>query len=172
MESQRTARGVCGSLWTSREVTGNTIGGPRAMPDVMTGARAASIYAGVDDHRQHTSARLISSNMSFNKKLILVIGATGAQGIAVVDKLLEPGADGSPSPYAVRALTRNPSSRRASRSQLSAILVHCQSGGTLANYAPWTPATDDCENSQLTRGDAGGTSGSAGLSVKPECHYR
>ena len=51
--------------------------------------------------------------MPFNKKLILVIGATGAQGIAVINKLLEPGADGSPSPYAVRALTRNPSSRRA-----------------------------------------------------------
>lgn len=48
-----------------------------------------------------------------NKKLILVIGATGAQGIAVIDKLLEPAADGSPSPYAVRALTRDPASRRA-----------------------------------------------------------
>ncbi|RPD58577.1 NAD-P-binding protein [Lentinus tigrinus ALCF2SS1-7] len=51
--------------------------------------------------------------MSSTKKLILVIGATGAQGIAVIDKLLEPAADGSPSPYAVRALTRDPSSRRA-----------------------------------------------------------
>ncbi len=51
--------------------------------------------------------------MSTNKKLILVIGATGAQGIAVIDKLLEAAADGAPSPYAVRALTRDPSSRRA-----------------------------------------------------------
>ncbi|RDX48932.1 NAD(P)-binding protein [Lentinus brumalis] len=51
--------------------------------------------------------------MPTNKKLILVIGATGAQGIAVIDKLLEPAADGAPSPYAVRALTRDPSSRRA-----------------------------------------------------------
>ena len=47
------------------------------------------------------------------KKIILVIGATGAQGIAVIDALLAPGADGSPSPYAARALTRNPSSKRA-----------------------------------------------------------
>ncbi|KAH8116908.1 NAD(P)-binding protein [Phellopilus nigrolimitatus] len=47
------------------------------------------------------------------KKLILVLGATGAQGIAVIDALLAPGADGSPSPYAVRALTRNPENRRA-----------------------------------------------------------
>ncbi len=46
--------------------------------------------------------------MSQNKKLILVIGATGAQGLAVIDALLAPQADGSPSPYAVRALTRNP----------------------------------------------------------------
>ena len=47
------------------------------------------------------------------KKLILVIGATGAQGLPVVDSLLAPSADGTPSPYAVRALTRNPGSDRA-----------------------------------------------------------
>ncbi|THH29924.1 hypothetical protein EUX98_g4272 [Antrodiella citrinella] len=46
-------------------------------------------------------------------KLILVIGATGAQGLAVIDKLLEPCSDGSPSPYRVRALTRDTGSRRA-----------------------------------------------------------
>ena len=51
--------------------------------------------------------------MSHDKKLILVIGATGAQGIAVIDALLGPAEDGSPSPYAIRALTRNPDSRRA-----------------------------------------------------------
>ncbi|PSR99449.1 hypothetical protein PHLCEN_2v4128 [Hermanssonia centrifuga] len=51
--------------------------------------------------------------MSQNKKLILVIGATGAQGLAVIDALLAPQADGSPSPYAVRALTRNPDHHRA-----------------------------------------------------------
>ena len=48
-----------------------------------------------------------------NKKLILVIGATGAQGIAVIDALLAPSADGSPSPYSIRALTRDPSHRRS-----------------------------------------------------------
>ncbi len=47
------------------------------------------------------------------KKLILVVGATGAQGLAVIDTLLTPSAEGTPSPYAVRALTRDPSSRRA-----------------------------------------------------------
>ena len=48
-----------------------------------------------------------------SKKLILVIGATGAQGIAVINALLAPSADGTPSPYAVRALTRDTESRRA-----------------------------------------------------------
>ncbi|KAI0717245.1 nmrA-family protein [Cerioporus squamosus] len=46
-------------------------------------------------------------------KLILVIGATGAQGIAVIDALLKPRPDGSPSPYSVRALTRDTASTRA-----------------------------------------------------------
>ena len=48
-----------------------------------------------------------------NKKLILVIGATGAQGIYVIDALLAPAQDGTPSLYAVRALTRDTQSRRA-----------------------------------------------------------
>ncbi|KAL0566060.1 hypothetical protein V5O48_015954 [Marasmius crinis-equi] len=48
-----------------------------------------------------------------DKKLILVIGATGAQGIPVVSSLLAPSKDGSPSPYAVRALTRDPTHERA-----------------------------------------------------------
>ena len=46
-------------------------------------------------------------------KLILVIGGTGAQGLAVVDALLKPQGDGSPSPYSVRIFTRNPTHRRA-----------------------------------------------------------
>ncbi|KAK7690577.1 hypothetical protein QCA50_005675 [Cerrena zonata] len=50
--------------------------------------------------------------MSANK-LVLVIGATGAQGMAVVDALLAPSDDVLQSPYAVRALTRDPESRRA-----------------------------------------------------------
>ncbi|KAF8663575.1 hypothetical protein AX16_000919 [Volvariella volvacea WC 439] len=47
------------------------------------------------------------------KKLILVIGATGAQGMAVITALLANAEDGSPSPYAIRGLTRDPTSRRA-----------------------------------------------------------
>ena len=47
------------------------------------------------------------------KKKVLVIGATGAQGLAVVDALLAPSEDGTASPYTVRALTRNVNSRRA-----------------------------------------------------------
>ncbi|KAJ7903557.1 NAD-P-binding protein [Mycena olivaceomarginata] len=46
-------------------------------------------------------------------KLILVIGATGAQGLAVIDALLAPDANGKPSPYSVRALTRDTAGRRA-----------------------------------------------------------
>ncbi|KAJ7474257.1 NAD(P)-binding protein [Mycena latifolia] len=46
-------------------------------------------------------------------KLILVIGATGAQGQAVIDALLTPGENGKASPYSVRALTRDPGSTQA-----------------------------------------------------------
>ena len=51
--------------------------------------------------------------MVVQKKHILVIGATGAQGLAVVDALLAPSEDGNPSPYTVRALTRNARGARA-----------------------------------------------------------
>jgi len=61
-----------------------------------------------------------------SKKLILVIGATGGQGLAIIDALLAPCNDGSPSPYAVRALTRDPSSRRAR--ELTAKGVECVKG--------------------------------------------
>ncbi|KIK55585.1 hypothetical protein GYMLUDRAFT_839191 [Collybiopsis luxurians FD-317 M1] len=47
------------------------------------------------------------------KKLILVVGATGAQGKPVVSALLAPQDDGTPSPYSVRALTRDPTSAEA-----------------------------------------------------------
>ena len=47
------------------------------------------------------------------QKLILVIGAPGAQGIAVVDALLAPAKDGKKSPFAIRALSRDPESKRA-----------------------------------------------------------
>lgn len=46
-------------------------------------------------------------------KIIAVIGATGAQGVPVVRHLLASTSDGSPSPWKVRALTRDPSHRRA-----------------------------------------------------------
>ena len=46
-------------------------------------------------------------------KLILVLGGTGAQGRAVVNSLLAPSEDGTPSPYAVRALSRDPESKQA-----------------------------------------------------------
>ncbi|KAF7367687.1 NAD P-binding protein [Mycena sanguinolenta] len=59
-------------------------------------------------------------------KLILVIGATGAQGRAVVDALLAPDAHGNPSPYSVRALTRNPTSDHAL--ELAARGVECVKG--------------------------------------------
>jgi uncharacterized protein YbjT (DUF2867 family) len=45
--------------------------------------------------------------------IILVFGATGAQGRCVVNSLLAPCEDGSPSPYTVRALTRDPEGKRA-----------------------------------------------------------
>ena len=67
-----------------------------------------------------------SHKMSQSKKLILVIGATGAQGIAVIDALLAPSDDGTPSPYSVRALTRSPDSRRAQ--ELTAKGVECVKG--------------------------------------------
>ena len=51
--------------------------------------------------------------MSIDKRLILVIGATGAQGLHAIDALLKPAADGAPSPYVVRALTRDVKSQRA-----------------------------------------------------------
>ncbi|OSC99633.1 NAD-P-binding protein [Trametes coccinea BRFM310] len=62
------------------------------------------------------------------KKPILVIGATGAQGLAVIDGFLKPAADGSPSPYSIRALTRNIESARAQ--ELAARGVELYEGST------------------------------------------
>lgn len=67
-----------------------------------------------------------------DSKLILVIGATGAQGLAVIDKLLEPASDGSPSPYRVRALTRDPESRRAKLLEEKG--VECVKGEVLFSF--------------------------------------
>ncbi|KAH9945037.1 NAD(P)-binding protein [Epithele typhae] len=67
-----------------------------------------------------------NGNTSMNLKTILVIGATGAQGMAVVDKLLAPCEDGRPSPYAVRAFTRDTGSKRAK--ELAQRGVQCVEG--------------------------------------------
>ncbi len=67
----------------------------------------------------------LSSNDQ-KKKLILVIGATGAQGLAVIDALLSPSTDGNLSPYAVRALTRDVNGKRAQ--ELTAKGVECVEG--------------------------------------------
>ncbi|KAF8317695.1 NAD(P)-binding protein [Clavulina sp. PMI_390] len=48
-----------------------------------------------------------------SQKIIAVIGGTGAQGSFIVRGLLAPSADGSPSPWKVRVLTRNPTHHRA-----------------------------------------------------------
>lgn len=64
--------------------------------------------------------------MSSNKKIILVLGATGAQGLAIINALLAPDATGSSSPYAVRALTRDLDSPRAKL--LAAKGVECVEG--------------------------------------------
>lgn len=68
----------------------------------------------------------MSENLSSTQKLILVIGATGAQGQAVINALLEPCADGSASPYAIRALTRDVHHQRAQN--LAAKGVECVQG--------------------------------------------
>lgn len=39
-------------------------------------------------------------------RVIAIVGATGAQGLSVVRRVLRPSDDGSPSPRKVRALTR------------------------------------------------------------------
>ena len=46
-------------------------------------------------------------------KLILVLGGTGAQGRHVISSLLANSEDGTPSPYTVRTLTRDPQSKHA-----------------------------------------------------------
>ncbi|KAJ7744036.1 NAD(P)-binding protein [Mycena maculata] len=77
--------------------------------------------------------------MSGTKKLILVIGATGAQGNAVIDALLVPDVDGQPSPYTVRALTRDPSNPFAQ--ELSKRGVECVKGSFM-DYAAVGRALD------------------------------
>ncbi|KAF9004744.1 nmrA-family protein [Cyathus striatus] len=47
------------------------------------------------------------------KKIVAVIGATGAQGMEIVPYLLRPNPDGTSSPYGVRVITRNAAHHRA-----------------------------------------------------------
>ncbi|KAF7980906.1 hypothetical protein HWV62_36099 [Athelia sp. TMB] len=77
--------------------------------------------------------------MSTDKKIILVFGATGAQGAHVINALLAPSEDGSPSPYAIRALTRDPLSERAER--LSKRGIECVKG-SVEDFASLQAAFD------------------------------
>ncbi|KAJ7306888.1 NAD(P)-binding protein [Mycena albidolilacea] len=70
--------------------------------------------------------------MTLTERLILVIGATGAQGRAVVDALLAPDGQGTESSYTVRALTRDPTSKNAQ--ELTARGVECVKG-SFTDYA-------------------------------------
>ena len=70
--------------------------------------------------------------MISQKKLILVIGATGAQGLAVIDALLAPSEDGTQSPYTIRALTRDAKSSRAQ--ELAAKGVELFQGPSVSSY--------------------------------------
>jgi uncharacterized protein YbjT (DUF2867 family) len=56
--------------------------------------------------------KVAHSSMQMSK-LILVLGATGAQGRHVINSLLARSEDGTPSPSTVRALTRDPQSKHA-----------------------------------------------------------
>ncbi|KAF8191659.1 NAD-P-binding protein [Mycena galopus ATCC 62051] len=71
-------------------------------------------------------------------KLILVIGATGAQGMAAIDGLLE-SHDGVPSPYKIRALTRDINGARAKA--LAAKGVECVQG-TFEDFTAVAKAMD------------------------------
>jgi hypothetical protein len=63
--------------------------------------------------KTQTSFTFKNSRSTSTKKIILVIGGSGAQGTAVIKQLLRPDrTSGEPSPYFIRLLTRDPSHRR------------------------------------------------------------
>jgi uncharacterized protein YbjT (DUF2867 family) len=74
-------------------------------------------------------------------KLILVLGATGAQGSAVVDSLLAPSEDGTTSPYSVRALSRDPESKHALSLREQGVEVF---KGRSPGIGAWYEAQMDC----------------------------
>jgi hypothetical protein len=76
--------------------------------------------------RENPTSYIFNTIEMTSTKVILVIGATGAQGHAVIDALLEKDAEGLPSPYSVRALTRDPTSKHAAA--LAARGVECVQG--------------------------------------------
>lgn len=61
-----------------------------------------------------------------DSRIIVVVGATGAQGLPIIRGLLNPTPDGKPSPYKVRAITRDPTHRRAK--ELEALGVELYQG--------------------------------------------
>lgn len=65
---------------------------------------------------------------SSSKKIIFIIGGTGAQGMPVVRALLAKREDGRPSPWGAKILTRNPTHHRAKELEaLGAELIQGQS---------------------------------------------
>ncbi|KIK64547.1 hypothetical protein GYMLUDRAFT_241087 [Collybiopsis luxurians FD-317 M1] len=75
-------------------------------------------------------------------KKILVIGATGSQGIPVIAALLAPDEAGNPSPYSIRAFTRNPSSKKA---QILASLPDIEVfEGSFDDMSTVVPAMEGC----------------------------
>ena len=78
-------------------------------------------------------------------KLILVLGATGAQGRHVTNSLLASSEDGTPSPYTVRALTRDPQSKHA--------LALCEQGVEVVKGRSFTMrASDEKCGTMMARG--------------------
>lgn len=82
-------------------------------------------------------------------KLILVIGATGAQGQAVINSLSADRSDGSQSRYTIRALTRDSSSPRAQALAARGVEV-VEGESTIARYhelclerSGWPGSVDD-----------------------------
>ncbi|KIK58738.1 hypothetical protein GYMLUDRAFT_1005610 [Collybiopsis luxurians FD-317 M1] len=75
-------------------------------------------------------------------KKVLVIGATGSQGIPVIAALLAPDEAGNPSPYSVRAFTRNPLSKKA---QILASLPGVEVfKGSFNDMSTLAPAMEGC----------------------------
>ncbi|KAJ6538713.1 hypothetical protein B0H10DRAFT_2448677 [Mycena sp. CBHHK59/15] len=78
-------------------------------------ARLAGMTGVPDDDLELVQVNYIPTSQGIKStpiKLILVIGATGAQGMAAIDGLLK-SRDGQPSPYRIRASTRDVNGARA-----------------------------------------------------------